>query len=104
MAQYRISKTYDIDLVIEASSATAALALAQDVKVDIQVTAGSKHVLAANPRYTGEMTTHKAAVTQEQVAARAKAKAEEAEKAKAKVAARRTKEGEIRVLLAGRNA
>jgi hypothetical protein len=102
MAQYRISKSYEVDLIIEASKAVDALELAKEAKLVVQVDAGSTKVLAASARDTGTLTTHKAAVTQAQVNERARAKAEEAQRAKIKVAARKAREAELRVMLGDR--
>ena len=104
MAKYRISKSYSVDLIIEANNADAAFEIAEEAKLDLRVDTSNPKVLAATTRFTGTATTHKDALTQEQIATRAQAKALEVARAKAVTDAKRKRDSYIQDLLRGRNA
>ena len=102
MTQYRINKVYELSLIVEAPTAAAAFAISSGIDLDVRANVSNPKILAISCKYTGDSTTHRNAVTQEKVAARAQAKALEVAEAKAKTAASRARNLEIKAMLAGR--
>ena len=83
MPHYLISKTYTVDLAVEATTAEAAFAIASDAVLEVRVGNNSPRVLASSCKFTGFSTPHNAAMTQEKVMAWTQDKVVEAAKAQA---------------------